>query len=144
MGNHIYGCDDCQMVCPWNQKVDNPTDDFLAMNKENILPELVSLLRLDDAAFRERFRKSPIKRTGRAAFLRNICITMGNSGNLSFVPQLLRVLQDDEPLIRGHAVWALGQLYKQRPDSDILQGVKDLSVIERDDDVLKEIQAVLA
>ena len=119
MGNRIYGCDDCQMVCPWNQhaakftlKLDDlQTDvDLLKPRGENHLPNLVSLLRLDDDGFRQLFRKSPIKRTKRAGLLRNVCIAMGNSGNDVFVDHLLAVLEDEEPLIRGHAAWALGRL----------------------------------
>ncbi len=146
MGNHIYGCDDCQMVCPWNSKAEKVKHDFLAMNKENILPELVSLLHLDDASFRERFKKSPIKRTGKAALARNICIAMGNSGDTSFRKPLLACLNDESALVRGHAVWALGELQKQitNHEESIRHAIEALQKIEQNSDVLKEIDAVLA
>ncbi|RLL55992.1 tRNA epoxyqueuosine(34) reductase QueG [Mariprofundus sp. EBB-1] len=119
MGNHIYGCDDCQMVCPWNQHAAkvvlrlqdlNTWCDPLTPRGENHLPNLASLLRLDDDGFRQLFRKSPIKRTKRAGLLRNVCIAMGNSGNDLFVDDLLPALTDKEALVRGHAAWALGRL----------------------------------
>ncbi|MDX8395420.1 MAG: tRNA epoxyqueuosine(34) reductase QueG, partial [Mariprofundaceae bacterium] len=102
MGNRIFGCDDCQMVCPWNQKLPVLELDQLTPRKENIFPELAALFALDDEAFRQRFRKSPVKRAGRAGLLRNVAIAMGNSGKIEFVPVLLEALKDAEPLIRGH------------------------------------------
>jgi len=119
MGNRIYGCDDCQMVCPWNSHASQVTlrlhdqnewNDPLKPRGENHLPDLASLLHLDDDGFRKLFRKSPIKRSKRAGLLRNVCIAMGNSGNTLFVDDLITVLADDEILIRGHAAWALGRL----------------------------------
>jgi len=112
MGNRIYGCDDCQSVCPWNGHAvgAEPEHDLLRPRGENHLPDLASLLHLDEDGFRRRFRKSPIRRTKRRGLLRNVCIAMGNSGHDAFVDDLMAVLADDEPLIRGHAAWALGQL----------------------------------
>ncbi len=114
MGNRIYGCDDCQMVCPWNHHATAPASDFLAPRGENIRPELASLLALDDATFRARFRKSPVRRTGRTALLRNVCIAMGNDGEARWLEPLTTVLQDDAPLIRAHAFWALTRLNMER------------------------------
>ena len=113
MGNRIFGCDDCQLVCPWNDHAATQEpllEDLLKPRPENVLPELSQLLRLDAQGFAERFRKSPVKRTKRGGLLRNVCIAMGNSGNAGFVSDLLAVLADEEPLIRGHAAWALAQL----------------------------------
>ena len=110
LGNRIFGCDDCQAICPWNRHAAPPEPDLLAPRGENILPGLASLMALDEAGFRERFRKSPVKRTGRAGLLRNVAIAMGNSGETRFVQPLLAALNDAEHLIRGHAAWALAQL----------------------------------
>lgn len=144
MGNHIYGCDDCQAVCPWNHKAETPDADLLTPRGENILPKLASLLHLDEQGFRERFRKSPVKRTGRAAFLRNVCIAMGNSGNSEFVPLLLNALHDTEPLIRGHAIWALAALHELHNIDGFIGKMSELKKKEEHKEVLKEIMAVLS
>jgi len=143
MGNHIYGCDDCQAICPWNHKAEIPDSDLLTPRGENILPELASLLHLDEEAFRERFRKSPVKRTGRAALLRNVCIAMGNSGNIEFIPLLLKILHDHEPLIRGHAVWALSVLHDMQDIDGFIEKLVDLKKKEENNEVLQEIKLIL-
>jgi len=143
MGNHIYGCDDCQAICPWNNKAETPDTNLLTPRGENILPELAMLLHLDEQGFRERFRKSPVKRTGRAAFLRNVCIAMGNSDNIEFVPLLLKVLHDIEPLIRGHAIWALAALHRVQNIDGFIEKLLELKEKEENNDVLKEINMVL-
>ncbi|WP_038248720.1 tRNA epoxyqueuosine(34) reductase QueG [Ghiorsea bivora] len=137
MGNRIFGCDDCQTICPWNSKVKAPSNDFLKPREDTFLPELAMLLSLDDEGFRQMFRKSAIKRTKRAGLLRNVCIAMGNSGDVSFVPQLLGVLDDNEPLIRGHAVWALGQLASQQ--QDVQKHIQLLKEKEQHNEILAEI-----
>ena len=108
MGNHIYGCDDCQIVCPWNSfAVKTDEESFRARDGSF---QLIELMRLDDEAFRKRFKKSPVKRTKRRGLLRNVAVALGNSGNLSAVGPLIDALSDHEPLIRAHVVWALGEL----------------------------------
>jgi len=110
MGNRIYGCDDCLAVCPWNKFAQAGREAKLAARAENRGPELRELLRLDDTAFRARFSKSPIKRTGRDRFLRNVLIAAGNSGDRSLTGEAERLLDDPSPLVRGAAVWALSRL----------------------------------
>jgi epoxyqueuosine reductase len=112
MGNRIYGCDDCLAVCPWN-KFASPAHEPLLRGRDALSgPSLAGLCALDDAGFRALFRKSPVKRIGRARFVRNVLIAIGNSGNPDLAGAALTLLTDSEPLVRGAAVWALGRLLK--------------------------------
>jgi len=147
MGNHIYGCDDCQMVCPWNGHEDRVPSlplDYLKPAGENSLPELASLLRLDEEGFRQRFRKSPIRRTKRRGLLRNVCIAMGNSGHAGFIPQLVETLKDCEPLIRGHAAWALARLADAGTCEPLIAALIDADARENDPEVLREYKLAIS
>jgi epoxyqueuosine reductase len=117
MGNRIYGCDDCLAVCPWNKFAQAGREAKLAARAELRAPKLSDLARLDDAAFRALFAKSPVKRTGRSRFLRNVLIAIGNSGDAGLAAEAERLLADPSPLIRGAAVWALSRLAPDRPSS---------------------------
>jgi epoxyqueuosine reductase len=110
IGNRIYGCDDCLAVCPWNKFAQMGREAKLAAREVLRAPRLAELARLDDAGFRAMFTKSGVKRTGRERFLRNVLVAVGNSGDVSLVPEATRLLDDPSPLIRGAAVWALGRL----------------------------------
>jgi epoxyqueuosine reductase len=114
IGNHIYGCDDCLAVCPWNKFAHAGHESKLAARAALQAPELGDLARLDDAGFRALFAKSPVKRTGRARFLRNVLIAIGNSGNSALADDAERLLEDSSALVRGAAVWALGRLDRDR------------------------------
>lgn len=140
MGNRIFGCDDCQMVCPWNRHATAPEPDLLMPRGENCLPELASLLELDEAAFRTRFRKSPVKRTGRGGLLRNVAIALGNSGDSSAVPLLLRMLGDESALVRGHAASALAELADGAGAQPIIQQLTKCEAAETDREALEEIR----
>ena len=111
LGNWIYGCDDCQEVCPWVQRYSQPTrESFLQYNADWVAPRLMELMALDDAAFRARFKGTPIKRTKRRGLLRNVAIALGNWGSPEALPPLENALNDPEPLIRDHAAWAISQI----------------------------------
>jgi epoxyqueuosine reductase len=110
LGNRIYGCDDCLAVCPWNKFAQEGRETKLAAREELRAPDLAELARLDDAAFRARFTKSPVKRIGRDRFIRNVLIAIGNSGEGALAEEAVRLLSDASPLVRGAAVWALAQL----------------------------------
>jgi epoxyqueuosine reductase len=110
IGNRIFGCDDCLAVCPWNKFAQAGRENKLAARPELTAPRLADLARLDDAAFRQMFSKSPLKRTGRNRFVRNVLIAIGNSGDAELAPEAIRLLDDPSALVRGAAVWALSRL----------------------------------
>jgi len=111
IGARIYGCDDCLAACPWNKFAVRATDPAVAPRADLTTPDLLALLALDDDAFREKFRHSPIKRTKRRGLLRNVCVALGNLGDPRALPALQRAAEHDpEPLVREHAAWAVGRL----------------------------------
>ncbi|MEP9377044.1 tRNA epoxyqueuosine(34) reductase QueG [Aquabacter sp. CN5-332] len=140
MGNRIYGCDDCLAACPWNKFAAEGREMKLAARAENKAPALKELAALDDAAFRARFAKSPIKRTGRARMVRNVLVAIGNSGDPGFAPQAADLLSDPEPLVRGAAVWALSRLL---PTADFAQIAAQHARSEEDAEVAEEWRAAL-
>jgi epoxyqueuosine reductase len=122
IGNRIFGCDICNEVCPWNKQFSRVNDDpEMAPALSRMAPPLLELLALDDAEFRERFKGSAVKRTKRRGLLRNVCVALGNWGDPEATPALLSALEDHEPLIRGHAAWALGRIAHERGEKSSLQ-----------------------
>jgi len=111
IGNRIYGCDDCLAACPWNKFAVRSDDPAVAPRADLTTPDLLALLALDDAAFRAKFQNSPIKRTKRRGLLRNVCVALGNLGDVRALPALeLAVAHDPEPLVREHAAWAVERI----------------------------------
>jgi len=112
IGDWIFGCDLCQEICPVNARPATPDTQALESFGPMIeaRPRLEELLALDDDGFRARFRNSAVWRTRRSGLLRNVCIALGNIADRGSVPALAVALDDGEPLVRGHAAWALGRL----------------------------------
>ncbi len=111
LGNWIFGCDECQEICPWVRRYSQPNrENFLRYDPEQAVPKLVDLMRLDEAGFRARFKGTPMFRPRRRGLLRNVAVALGNWGSPEALPVLEQALQDSEPLIRGHAGWAIGQI----------------------------------
>jgi epoxyqueuosine reductase len=133
MGNRIYGCDDCLAVCPWNKFAQKTHEAKLAARADLESPSLAALARLDDAGFRALFSGSPIKRVGRARFLRNVLIAIGNSGEPALAAEAERAIEDADPLVRGAAIWALARLAPHR-----LPALAPLRRAEADAAVLEE------
>ena len=135
IGNRIYGCDDCLAVCPWNKFAQTGREAKLAARAELRAPSLADLVRLDDAAFRALFTKSPVKRIGRDRFVRNVLTAIGNSGDARLADEAERLLHDESPLVRGAAVWALSQLV---PPEDFAALASEAIGAEADETVLEE------
>jgi epoxyqueuosine reductase len=111
LGNRIFGCDICQEVCPWNRKFARASvEPGYGAGPDTDGPSLVELMGLSDEGLRTRFSGSPVKRAKRRGLLRNVAVALGNWGGREAVPVLARALDDPEPLIRGHAAWALGEI----------------------------------
>ncbi len=110
IGNRIYGCDDCLAACPWNKFAAAGHEAKLQARADLVEPPLAELAALDDAAFRERFSASPIKRIGRDRFVRNVLIAIGNSGDPRLAAGAARLRDDPAPVVQDAARWALGRL----------------------------------
>ena len=114
MGDRVFGCDDCLDACPWNRFARDSRDAQLAPSEEILRKPLREFLSLDDAAFRNLFRGSPILRAKRRGFLRNVCVALGNKGGPEDLPALEHACTDEEELVREHAAWAVARI-KARP-----------------------------
>jgi epoxyqueuosine reductase len=113
MGHHIFGCDICQDVCPWNNKTGNAPPSSLPefQSKEQLFhPELRGLAQMDEETYRRIFRGSPVKRAKFAGLKRNVAIAMGNSGNKGFMPDLQKMANEPDAVVAEHAQWALTKL----------------------------------
>lgn len=140
LGNRIFGCDICQKVCPWNERFSRPaTEPAFQPRPDAVAPHLLDLVALDDDGFRERFRGSPVKRAKRRGLLRNVAVALGNWGDPVAVPALVRALKDSEPLIRGHAAWALGRIATTRAHKALRQA----QAAETDEWAREELQLAL-
>jgi epoxyqueuosine reductase len=114
IGNRIFGCDDCLAVCPWNKFAQAGRQAKLEARAVLDAPPLRELARLDDGAFRRLFAGSPVKRIGRARFVRNVLIAIGNSSTPALADEAERLIEDAAPEVRGAAVWALERLRPER------------------------------
>jgi epoxyqueuosine reductase len=144
IGNRVYGCDDCLAVCPWNKFARAGREAKLRARDDLVRPPLAELAELDDGAFRHRFTGSPIKRTGRDRFVRNVLIAIGNSGDPSLVPAATARLRDTSALVRGAAVWALSRLAPEalaRQRRDLAGGEDDPTVRAEWDAALEMLDA---
>ena len=117
IGNRIYGCDDCLAICPWNRFAREGAMMRPVARPDLREPDLINLLCLNDAAFKTRFAGTPIVRTRRRGLLRNVCVALGNVGDENALPALHRATLDPDPLVREHAVWAIGQIKARRRQS---------------------------
>lgn len=141
VGGWVFGCDLCQEVCPWNVRFSRTTSEEAFQGEpQAAAPELTELLGLDETTFQERYRGSPLKRAKRRGLLRNAAVALGNLGRPAAIPALLHALEDPEPLVRGHAAWALGQIKGPQTQAALERALAQ----ERDEAVLVELRSALA
>lgn len=114
LGNWAFGCDICQQVCPWNRFAADGDSAF-----DETRPPLspTEELTLTPQAFNQRFKRTPIQRTKRRGYLRNIAVVLGNTGNMHALPVLQNALNDEEPMIREHAAWAIEKITSRRAEN---------------------------
>lgn len=140
-GNWVYGCDICQDVCPF-QRFSLPSDEeaFYPVDENTTAPLLTDLLSLTDETFKTRYVDSPIYRIRRKRLVRNACIAAGNSHDKQFIPYIIQLLYDSEPIVRGHAAWALWQLMGE----NAIKLLTELYDREDDEEVRAEIEALVS
>jgi epoxyqueuosine reductase len=110
IGNWVFGCDICQMVCPWNRFAEKGDPAF---EDDHPPLSLTGELALTSQTFNERFKRTPVKRAKRRGYLRNVAVALGNVGDMHALPVLQNALNDEEPMIREHAQWAIEQISRR-------------------------------
>ena len=139
IGDWVFGCDICQDVCPVNRKAIGSLEPAFQQRHDFAAPALIPLLALDQAAFSERFRRSPIKRAKRVGLQRNVCVALGNIGDPAAIPSLANSLQHESDIVRGHAAWALGRIGGNESRAALASALED----ETDAGVIAEIELAL-
>ncbi len=140
IGDRIFGCDDCQDVCPWNRFAEKTAEPRLAPIADGLHTEtLAALLRLTPEEFRARTRRSAIRRAGYSGFLRNVAVALGNTGGPEAFGVLRGALDHPEPLVRGHAAWAIARVDPKRAGPVLAAR----QAREDDDSTCREIEAAL-
>jgi len=111
MGNWVFGCDVCQLVCPWNRFAEEKSDPAFSTLMVQPRLDLLEEVSLTVHAFNQKYRLSAIKRAKRRGYLRNVAVVLGNLHEPKAIPRLVQILHEEsEPLVRAHAAWALGQI----------------------------------
>ncbi len=139
MGNFIYGCDVCQDVCPWNRQLSGSLVEQFKPRETNRAPELRELARISPQDFRERYHRSPIKRTKWQGLMRNIAVALGNSRNPESVVKLTGLLNTDDSMVRRHAAWALARI----GTSEAVAVIRERWEKERDQETFRTLESLL-
>ena len=140
IGMNLFGCDVCQQVCPWNQKLPLINHPPGCVDSFPMIMDIVNNSSiLDEREFNQKFASSPISRAKRRGFYRNLAVVLGNLHNKATIPLLKQLMADTDSLVRQHAAWALGRFSSQHAE-EILQAAL---AIEQDQIVIKEIRQAL-
>lgn len=139
IGEWFFGCDVCQQVCPWNRFADTAGQTAFAARPGLPPDDLSAELALTPQEFNQKFKGSPVKRAKRRGYLRNVAVALGNRRDESAVPALIAALAEEEPLVRQHAAWALGQIGGERAKEALRAALKR----EQEDGIIREIRAAL-
>jgi epoxyqueuosine reductase len=139
MGNRVYGCDICQEVCPWNSFASDTAEEAFLPRSGVDGAALIELMGMTQEEFSRCFKGSAVKRTKRRGLLRNVAVALGNWGSPEAVPVLAAALNDEEPLVRGHAAWALGRIGTEAAR----QALRGRAEVEEDGWVREEVAAAL-
>jgi epoxyqueuosine reductase len=139
IGDHIFGCDICQEICPYNVKARSTTEIAYAPREGLYAPHLIPLLSLDEEEFQRRFKGSPVLRAKRKGLLRNVAVALGNAKSVEALPALILALDDQEALVRGHVAWAIGRI----GTSDAIKALERRRSIENNATVRAEIEAAI-
>lgn len=141
VGTRIFGCDDCQDVCPWNRFAQPSSEKAFYPDEYNRAPVLIQLMQMTESEFRQRFQDSAVRRAKYAGFLRNVAVALGNTKDIAAVPVLSdTLLQHSEPLVRAHAAWALGEIGGENSWGALGKATQR----EMNSSVLEEIQSALS
>ena len=139
VGEWLFGCDVCQEVCPWNSRAPLSRQAAFGPREGSNPMDVIALFDLDEAAFRKRFRQTPLWRPRRRGLLRNAAMVLGNRPTAAAVPALIRGLNDDEPLVRGACAWALGK----HATAAAARALQERRAVETDAEVLREIEIAI-
>jgi epoxyqueuosine reductase len=140
VGEWLFGCDLCQDVCPWNRKPPRSNDAGLQPQSDLAPADALALLQMTVPEFRARFRNSPLSRPGWSGLRRNAAIVLGNRGDAAAEPALCIALRDDDPVVRGAAAWALGQL----ATPTAVAALQSRRTVEDNPEVIAELDAALS
>lgn len=139
IGQRIFGCDDCLAVCPWNRFATPSSEAGFYPRSRLLTTTLLEWMTLTPEEFRACFHDSPVRRVKRRGFLRNVAVALGNTREAQAVPVLCKALRDMEPLVRGHAAWALGEIGGEEALRELNEGLR----AEKDAYVRGEIEMAL-
>ena len=114
LGNWVFGCDVCQMVCPWNRFALSENTSELKSRADVQCPDLIRELELMPKDFNYKFKNSPVKRAKRRGYLRNVAVALGNLNDVNALPALEHALNDSEPMVREHAAWAIQKIKEKK------------------------------